>query len=86
MRNFTPEDLVQYLYKETSSQKSEAIKSALETDWHLKEMFEVLVSAQKRLEAFDLPPREESVNKILRHGKKTKAERAPEVTAEFNHH
>ncbi len=74
MHNFTPEDLVQYLYKETSPQKSEAIKAALETDWHLNEMFEVIVSAQKRLEAFELTPRDEAVNKILRHAKKSIAE------------
>ena len=70
MRNFTPEDLVQYLYNETSHQKSEAIRAALETDWHLKEMFEVIVSAQKRLEAFELSPRDEAVKKILQHAEK----------------
>ncbi len=70
IHNFTPEDLVQYLYNETSPQKTEAIKAALETDRHLKEMYDVIVSAQKRLEAFQLSPREEVVNKILRHAKK----------------
>ncbi len=74
MHNFTPEDLVEYLYKETSSQKSVAIEAALKIDWHLKEMYEVIVSAQKRLEAFQLAPREESVNKILRYAKKAIAE------------
>ena len=71
MHNFTPEDLVQYLYKETSPEKTLAIKTALETNWHLKEMYKVIVSAQKRLEAFQLSPREEAVNKVLRHAKKT---------------
>lgn len=70
IHNFIPEDLVQYLYNETSPQKTEAIKAALETDRHLKEMYDVFVSAQKRLEAFQLSPREEVVNKILRHAKK----------------
>ncbi|HEV8081279.1 MAG TPA: hypothetical protein VGP43_11220 [Chitinophagaceae bacterium] len=74
MHNFTPEDLVQYLYNETSPQKTEAIKAALETDWHLKEMHDVIVSAQKRLEAFELRPREESLSKILWHAKKAIAE------------
>ena len=74
MHIFTPEDLVQYLYNETSPQKSEAIKTALETDWHLKEMFDVIVSAQKRLEVLQLSPREEAVKKILRHAEKALAE------------
>ena len=77
MHNFTPEDLVQYLYKETSQEKSTAIKAALETDWSLSEMYKVIVSAQKRLEAFELSPREEAVNRILRYAEKTTAELHP---------
>lgn len=77
MDNFTPEDLVQYLYNETSRAKSEAIKKALENDWTLREMYEVIVSAQKRLEAFELSPREEAVNNILRHAEKTITELHP---------
>ncbi len=77
MHNFTPEDLVQYLYKETSPEKSTAITAALETDWSLREMYNVIVSAQKRLEAFELSPREEAVNNILRYAEKTIAELHP---------
>ena len=77
MHNFTPEDLVQYLYKEASQEKSTAIMAALETDWSLREMYNVIVSAQKRLEAFELSPREEAVNKILRYAQKSIAELHP---------
>ena len=77
MDNFTPDDLVQYLYNETSQAKSEAIKKALENDWTLREMYDVMVSAQKRLEAFELAPREEAVNNILRYAEKTITELHP---------
>ena len=77
MHNFTPEDLVQYLYNETSPEKTTAIKAALETDWTLREMYDVIVSAQKRLEAFELSPREEDVNNILRHAEKAISELNP---------
>ena len=77
MHNFTQEDLVQYLYKETSPEKTTAIKAALETDWTLREMYDVIVSAQKRLEAFELSPREEAVNNILRHAEKAISELNP---------
>jgi hypothetical protein len=77
MHNFTPEDLVQYLYNETSPDKSAAIKSAMENDWSLREMYDVIVSAQKRLEALELSPREEAVNKILRYAEKTTTELHP---------
>jgi hypothetical protein len=74
MHNFTPEDLIQFLYNETSSRKSAAIKAALENDWTLREMFDLAVSAQKRLDAFKVSPREEAVSKILRYGQKAIAE------------
>jgi hypothetical protein len=77
MHNLTPEDLVQYLYRETSPEKSTAITAALETDWSLREMYNVIVSAQKRLEAFELSPREEAVNRILRYAQKSTAELHP---------
>ena len=77
MHNFTPEELVQYLYKETSPEKSLAIEAALKNDWSLQEMYDVIVSAQKRLEAFQLSPREEAVNKILQYAQKAIAELHP---------
>ncbi len=75
--NFTPEDLVQYLYNETSPEKSAAIENALQNDWTLREMNDVIVSSQKRLEAFELSPREESINKILEYGEKAIGELHP---------
>ncbi len=75
--NFTPEDLVQYLYNETSPEKSSALKAALLTDWSLREMYNVIVSAQKRLEAFELSPREEAVNKVLNYAKNAITELHP---------
>lgn len=67
MTKFTPEDLVQYLYNETSVQKTAAIKAALNTDWNLQESFEHLVEAQRNLEKIKLSPRDEAVNRILQH-------------------
>ena len=40
MIKFTPEDLVRYLYNETSEQKTASIKAALQTDWNLRESYE----------------------------------------------
>lgn len=70
MQNFTPEDLVQYLYNETSVEKTLAIKAALEIDYSLREEFEALSSDKKRLEALRLSPRKESINKILNYAEK----------------
>jgi hypothetical protein len=65
MHNFTPEDLVQFLYKETSPGKTAAIKAALETDYELREKLEVITSAQGRLEALTLSPSQKSIDNIL---------------------
>ncbi|MDQ6903354.1 MAG: hypothetical protein M3139_10130 [Bacteroidota bacterium] len=67
MNKFSPEDLVQYLYKETSEGKTQAIKDALEIDWDLHESYKQLQAAHEDLEEVVLAPREEAVNKILQH-------------------
>jgi hypothetical protein len=67
MHNFTPEDLIQYLYKETSPEKTAAIRAALDNDWTLREKFEVITSAQGRLEALTLSPRKSVIDNILNY-------------------
>lgn len=71
MNNFTPEDLVQYLYNETSPEKTIDIKAALDTDWSLREQFEAISSDQKRLEVLSLSPRKQAINKILNYAEKS---------------
>ena len=72
MHSFTQEDLVQYLYNETSTEKSALIKAALETDWNLREKFEVIsaqpLTAWKRS---TLSPRKIAVDNILNYAEKS---------------
>ncbi len=70
MRNITPEDLVQYLYSETSPEKTAAIKAALEEDLELREDYEVMAAAKKQLEDIELKPRDEVVKRILKNEEK----------------
>ena len=70
MHSFTPEDLLQYLYKETSIEKTAAIKAALESDWSLREKFEVISTGSKRLEAITLSPRKKTIDNILAYAEK----------------
>ena len=67
MHNFTPEDLVQYLYKETSTEKTLAIKAALETDWSLREQLEIISTAQSNLEVLKLSPSKRVLDNILNY-------------------
>lgn len=65
---FTPEELVQYLYKETTPEETAAIEAALASDWTLKEKFEVIRKAHSHLERFKISPRTETVLNILKYG------------------
>ncbi len=72
MHSITQEDLLQYLYSETSIEKTATIKAALKTDWNLREQYEVLTSAQQGLEKVTLSPRKKAIDFILNYaGKQT---------------
>lgn len=70
MHTFTSEDLIQYVYSETSTQKSAAIRGALESDWKLREMYEEIKSAQQALEMVTFSPRKKAIDNILAYAEK----------------
>lgn len=79
MHNFTPEDLLLYLYNETSTSQTAAIKAALETDWSLREKFEELTLGQKELSLIKLSPARKTVDNILNYAEKALSELPAEV-------
>lgn len=79
MHNFTPEDLLLYLYNETSPAQTAEIKAALETDWSLREQFEVIASAQQKLEVLKMSPSQQTVDNILNYAEKAVGELSPQV-------
>ena len=68
-----------YLYNETSPAQTAQIKAALETDWSLREKFEVITSAQKRLEALKMSPSQQTIDNILSYAEKAIAELSPQA-------
>jgi len=76
MTLYTPEDLLQYLYKETSVQDSRAIERALTDDWTLREKYEVLRSSIERLNSLIESPRVEVVLQVLNYARETMVEPA----------
>ncbi len=72
MHNFTTEDLLQFLYKETSPETTAAIKAALVSDWGLRESFDILSAAQTELNSVKLlSPRKQSIENILNYAEKS---------------
>lgn len=69
MINFTPEDLVLYLYQETSSGKTSEIEAALQRDWTLREKLNVLKTSMQRLDRLHVSPRTEVVLNVLRYAR-----------------
>ena len=75
MTNFTPEDLLLYLYKETSAEQTVAITKAIEQDWTLRAKLSVLKTSMQRLDKIAVTPRTEVVLNVLNYAK----ERVEEV-------
>jgi len=75
MENFTPEDLLLYLYKETPPQQSAAIESALQKDWALREKLAVLKTSMQRLDKITQSPRTEVVLNVLNHARENVSEK-----------
>lgn len=71
MNTFAPEELIQYMYHETSTEKTTAIKAALENDWELREAYDNLATTQKQLDDVNLSPREDTLKKILDYAEKS---------------
>ena len=70
MANFTPEDLLLYLYNEMEPATKLELEKALETDWTLREKLGVLKTSMQRLDRLVQSPRTEVVLNILRHASK----------------
>jgi hypothetical protein len=73
MTDYTTDDLIQYLYHETSEEKTNAIEKALQTDWNLKEQFEALKGTKLELDKLVTSPRPQSVMAILNYARTTTA-------------
>lgn len=74
MTNFTPEELIQYLYKETSPVQTAAIEKALEKDWTLREKLEVLKASYQRLDTLTESPRTEVILNVLNYARESSVE------------
>ena len=74
MTKFTPEDLLLYLYKESTSKQTAAIEEALKKDWTLREKLAVLKTSMQRLDKITVAPRTEVVLNVLNHARLTSTE------------
>ena len=70
MYNYSPEELIQYLYNETSPTTTAAIEQTLKEDWTLREKLAVLKTSMERLNSITQSPRTETILAILKYAAK----------------
>jgi hypothetical protein len=78
MTLFTPEDLLRYLYKESSHELTTAIEMALKEDFTLRERLNEMQASVNQMDAERklVAPRMEVVFKVLQYARETAAEAA----------
>ena len=74
MTLFTPEDLVMYLYHESTPEKTAAFEVALQNYWTLRENLELLQKAVTTLDKTLVSPRTEAVLNVLNYARETAVE------------
>ena len=79
MHSFTTEDLLLYMYKETSPEITTAIKLALDSDWTLREKLDGLYSATLKLETISLAPRQQTIDNIMNYAERSIEELTPQA-------
>jgi hypothetical protein len=71
MYNYTPEEILLYLYKESSTELTIAIEEELKRNWALREKLTVMRTAMERLNNITVSPRTEVILDILRYAGKS---------------
>lgn len=71
MPNYSTEDLIRFIYRETNARETLEIERALEENYLLKEKFDALKDTHKQLDRLLDKPRPQSVLAILAYAKRT---------------
>lgn len=68
-KNITQDNLIRYIYSETTAEEAGLIEEALQSDWELKELFDQLVEAKAELAKVQVSPSQKVVDNIMRYSK-----------------
>lgn len=71
MINYTTEDLIRYIYNETTAEQSRRIEIAIQSDWHLRDEYNALKDSMHQLDSVMEKPRPQSIAAILNYAKTT---------------
>ena len=68
-KTFTQDDIIRYVYQETSDPENTAIESALICDFQLLDEYHEILAITRQLNLVFKEPSQKSVNKILKYSK-----------------
>jgi hypothetical protein len=72
MPKFTTEDLLQFLYDEMSAEQMKEMQTALQTDWALKQKYQVLQEAHDKLNRVKLSsPRNKTIAALVQYAEES---------------
>ena len=69
MINYTTDDLIKFLYKETTQERAKAIEKAMQSDWNLRDEYNALRDSMLQLDSIVDSPRPQSILAILNYAK-----------------
>lgn len=69
IKKFTQDDILKYIYKETSKEDSQLIKALIDTDPELKAVYNQLKDLKKDLDFLSRKPSEKIVDNIISFSK-----------------
>jgi DUF438 domain-containing protein len=72
MNNFTPEEMIRFLYNEMTAEEAKSLLQEMENDWTVKEKIEVLREAMSNLDTLHYSPRPQAIHSILQYADATK--------------
>ena len=66
MQTIGTEELIQYLYNETTIEQNIRIQEAIETDWNIKEEYEMLLGTIAEMKKVSYSPSNQTIESILK--------------------
>ena len=69
IKTFTQNDIIRFLYHETSEEENAEIESALLCDSELLEMYQELCLLTKQLDKIEIVPSEKVIKRVVKYSK-----------------
>lgn len=71
MTKYSIEDLILFIYGETTVAQTQDISIEIQSDWILREKYQALKESMKGLNSVVRSPRQQTINAILEYAKST---------------